>query len=143
MSAKIGSLNVDVTLGTARFKQGARELSAETKKLEGRFGGLKAAGAGLAGGLAGLGAGLVIGGLQDAISGAFELGSSLLEASQRAGLTVEALQRLRTAARDFGVSNEQLEQIGVAFKESKSDPAKRTRDRQERVSVGGQRPLPG
>ena len=109
MTAKIGSLNVDVTMETARFKDGARKLQDETGKLEGRFGKLKLAGASLAGGLAGLGAGIVIGGLQSAVSGAFELASSMSEAASRVGVTVEALQELRVAANANGLSNEQLE----------------------------------
>lgn len=109
MTAKIGSLNVDVTMETARFKNGARQLAAETNKLEGRFGKLKLAGASLAGGLAGIGAGIAIGGLQEAVTGAFELASSMSEAASRIGVTVEALQELRVAAADNGVSNDALE----------------------------------
>lgn len=109
MSAKIGSLNVDVTLETARFKTGVRQVQAETSRLEKSVMGISKVGGAAIGALAGFGGAVVLGGLQSAVSGAFELASSMSEAAGRIGVTVEALQALRVAATDNGVSNEALE----------------------------------
>lgn len=102
----IARLGVQLGLDTASFETGSRKAQREVTTLQGK---MKLAGAAMAGALAGLGAGIVLGGLQSAITGAFELASSLSEAAARVGLTVEALQELRLAAQDSGVSNEQLE----------------------------------
>ncbi len=51
--------------------------------------------AAMAGAFAGLGAGLVIGGLQQAVSGAFELASSMSEAAARIGVNRCARPRRR------------------------------------------------
>lgn len=91
---------------TAAFQRSATIAERRVDSMRGKF-------TGAAKSLATLGAGFALGfvtsGLSEAVSGAFELGSSLSEASEKLGLTVEGLQRLRVAARETGISNEQLE----------------------------------
>lgn len=109
-SSLIGNLAVNLTMETAAFQRGASQAEARAKTLHGRLAGLgstmKGFGAGLVGGL---GVGLVTAGLGSIASSAFRMGSELSEASEKMGVTVEGLQRLRVAARETGVSNEQLD----------------------------------
>lgn len=112
LSSTIARLNVIMGLDTAAFQSGSRKAQAEAKTLQAKMTGMSKI---VGGALAGLGAGIVIGGLQSAVTGAFELASSMSEAAQRVGLTVEALQELRLAAQETGVSNERLEAAFARF----------------------------
>lgn len=107
-SNMIGNLAVNLKLETAAFERGAKAAEGRASKLQSKMAGignsLKGIGVGLA---AGFGAGAIAGFTAVAAS-AFEMGSSLKEASQNVGVTVEALQELRFAASQTGVSSENL-----------------------------------
>lgn len=102
----IGNLAVNLSMETAAFQRGATIAEKRTETMKSRMGGMAKSVAGM--GMA-LGAGMVVAGITSAVQSAFELGSSLSEASEKMGVTVEGLQRLRVAARETGVSNEQLD----------------------------------
>lgn len=108
-SSMIGNLAVNLSMNTAAFQAGASKAEHRAKTLQGRFasmgGTFKSVAAGFAGGIV---AGMVPA-ASSMISSAFELAASLDEAAQKMGVSVEGLQRLRVAARESGVSNEQLD----------------------------------
>lgn len=108
-SAQIGNLSVSLTLNTAAFQKGAtlaeKRAATMKSKMDGigssiaKIGGALALGA-VAGGAA------VLGGMAKS---AFELGSSLTEAASKVGVTVEALQEMRFAATQNGISVETMD----------------------------------
>ncbi|MES2902830.1 MAG: hypothetical protein V4696_01470 [Pseudomonadota bacterium] len=114
-SSLIGNLAVSLNMETAAFQRSATLAEKRAETMRGKFGGLAKSIGGM--GLA-LGAGFVAGGITSAVSGAFELGSALSEAAEKMGVTVEGLQRLRVAARETGVSNEQLDAAMVKLNKS-------------------------
>jgi hypothetical protein len=105
-SNMIGNLSVSLTMNTAAFQKGASlaEKRAETlgARMKGIGNSVKAIGAGLA-------VGFAASGLTEVIGNAFELGSSLTEASAKVGVTVEALQEMRYVAEQNGVSIETMD----------------------------------
>ncbi len=105
-SSLIGNLAVNLSMETAAFQRSASLAEKRVDGMKGKFVGFSKSLVGLGGAFAG---GAIIGGLTSAAAGAFELGSALSEASQRMGVSVEGLQRLRLAAQETGISNEQLE----------------------------------
>ncbi len=114
-SSLIGNLAVSLSMETAAFQKSASLAETRVAGMQAKFAGF---GKGLAALGAGLAGGLIIGGITSAATGAFELGSALSEAAEKMGVTVEGLQRLRVAARETGVSNEQLD--GAMVKLNKS-----------------------
>jgi hypothetical protein len=107
--AQIGNLSVSLTMNTAAFQKGATLAEKRAKSLQtnmagigssiSKIGGALALGA-VAGGVA------VLGGMAKS---AFELGSSLTEAAAKVGVTVEALQEMRFAATQNGISIETMD----------------------------------
>jgi hypothetical protein len=104
-SSLIGNLAVTLGLNTAAFSKGATQAEMRAKTLQGRMAGVGKSMAGIG---ASLGIGLGIGAVVTLTQNAFEMASSLNEAAQKAGVTVEALQELRVAAQQTGVSEDQL-----------------------------------
>lgn len=104
-SSMIGNLAVNLSMETAAFQRGATKAEARAKVLQGRLGGVASSMKGLG---ASLGIGIGIGAITTLTANAFEMASSLNEAAQKAGVTVEALQELRVAAQQTGVSEDQL-----------------------------------
>jgi hypothetical protein len=117
-SSMIGNLAVNLSMNTAAFQAGASKAEHRAKSMQGRFNALGGTFKSMAAGFAG---GIVAGMIPAAssmISSAFELAASLKEASEKMGVTVEGLQRLRVAARETGVSNEQLDAAMVRLNKS-------------------------
>jgi hypothetical protein len=108
-SSQIGNLSVNLTMDTAAFQKGAtiaeKRAAGLNKRVSALGGTFKTFAVGFAGGIA---AGLVPA-ISGVVSSAFNMASALNEASQKVGVTVEALQELRLAATQNGISNEQLE----------------------------------
>lgn len=108
-SNMIGNLAVSLTMNTAAFQNGAtlaeKRAAAMKTKMDGigssiaKIGGALALGA-VAAGVA------VLGGMAKS---AFDLGSSLTEAAAKVGVTVEALQEMRFAATQNGISIETMD----------------------------------
>ncbi len=99
MSAKAGSLNVDLTLETARFTQGLRSAGASVGGLGKQ---LAAAGAVLAA------SGLVSGLVQMASDG-LALASSLGETAKKLGVSAREMQEFRYAASQAGVDQQAMD----------------------------------
>lgn len=117
-SATIGNLAVSLTMSTAAFQKGATLAEKRTQAMRGRFNEASVSVKNLG---AALGVALGADALYNVVSGAFEMASSLSEAAERAGVTVEALQELRFAAEQTGVSNEKLEASLVRMQRSIGD----------------------
>lgn len=105
-SSLIGNLAVNLQMETAAFQ---RSASLAEKRAQGLGAKMSGIGKGIAGIGVALAGGVLIGGITEAVTGAFELGSAMSEAAAKMGVTVEGLQRLRVAAQETGVSNEQLD----------------------------------
>lgn len=101
----IGNLAVNLTLETAAFQRGANIAEKRAEAMRSRF---AAAGKSVAGLGAALGVGIGIAALTNVARGAFEMASALSESAEKVGVSVEALQELRFAAQQTGVSEEQL-----------------------------------
>lgn len=114
-SSLIGNLAVNLQMETAAFQRSASQAEKRVETMRGKFTGFAKSLTGVGAALAG---GIIIGGLTEAATGAFELGSALSEAAEKMGVTVEGLQRLRVAARETGVSNEQLDSAMVKLNKS-------------------------
>ena len=104
-SSMIGNLAVNLSMETAAFHRGATKAEARAKVLQGRLGGIASSMKGL--GIA-MGVGVGVGALTSLTRNAFAMASALNESAQKAGVTVEALQELRVAAQQTGVSEDQL-----------------------------------
>lgn len=117
-SSLIGNLAVTLSLDTAAFQRGATVAEKRAEAMRGRFASVGKSVAGIG---AALGAGLLVNGLTSAASGAFDMASALSETAEKAGLTVEALQELRFAAQQNGVSNEFLEASMTKLNKSLGD----------------------
>ncbi len=108
-SNMIGNLAVSLTMNTAAFQKGATLAEKRAATLKTKMDGIGASigkiGAGLALGAVAGGA-AILGGLA---KNAFELGSSLTEAAAKVGVTVEALQEMRFAATQNGISIETMD----------------------------------
>lgn len=105
-SAMIGNLAVSLTMNTAAFQRGATLAEKRTQQMRGSF---AAATTSVKGFGQALGVGIGADILYRITASAFEMASSLSEAAERAGVTVEALQELRFAAEQTGVGAEALE----------------------------------
>lgn len=99
-NAKIGALHVSLGIDSAQFSAGL----AKAQKGLGNFGAL----AGRTFAAVAAGATLAAGALGIAVKGAIDHADALSKASQKAGVTVEALSRLEYAAKLSDVSLEQL-----------------------------------
>lgn len=108
-SAAIGNLSVSLTMNTAAFQKGAtlaeKRAATLSKRMDGIGISISKIGAGLALGAVAGGV-AVLGGMAKS---AFELGSSLTEAAAKVGVTVEALQEMRFAATQNGISIETMD----------------------------------
>lgn len=104
-SSVIGALRVTLGLDSAEFTRGTKQAQVQMTSFEKSMQGLTSSAANLAKGLV---AGAAFAGISALASEAFEMGSALTEASQNVGVTVEALQELRFAASQTGVSSENL-----------------------------------
>jgi hypothetical protein len=93
-------------MDTAAFNRGATLAEKRTEQLKGKF---AAVGKSLAGVGVGLASGFAAVGLNSVVASAFDMASSLSEAAEKAGVTIEALQELRFAAQQTGVSNEAMD----------------------------------
>lgn len=108
-SAQIGNLSVNLSLETAAFSTGAAKAKAQANGLKGSLAGLGTTMKSFAGGLVGgLGIGLAASALGGLAANAVQAGADLAEASEKVGVSVEALQELRLAADQTGVSQESL-----------------------------------
>lgn len=109
MSGLIGRLAVSLTMNTAAFQKGATLAEKRAETLNKRMAGIGSSIAKIGGALA---LGAVAGGaaiLGGMAKSAFELGSSLTEAASKVGVTVEALQEMRFAATQNGISIETMD----------------------------------
>lgn len=109
MTAKIGSLNVDVTMETARFKAGARQVRAEASGLEKSLGGIKKAGAAILGAVAATGIVDMAIAFKDMGKAALDAAGGLGEAAAAVGVSTTALQEYRYAATQVGLSTEEMD----------------------------------
>ena len=108
-SSMIGNLAVSLTMNTAAFQKGANLAEKRAQSLKTQMMGIGSSIAKLGGALAlgAVAAGVtVLGGMAKS---AFELGSSLTEAAAKVGVTVEALQEMRFAATQNGISIETMD----------------------------------
>src|SRR5687768_5864755 len=105
-SAMIGNLAVSLTMNTAAFQRGATLAEKRAETMRGRFAAATTSVTGLG---KALGAGIAADVLYRVTSSAFEMASSLQEAAEQTGVTVEALQELRFAAEQTGVGADQIE----------------------------------
>lgn len=105
-SAMIGNLAVSLTMQTAAFQRGATIAEKRTEAMRGRFAAATTSVKGL-----GTALGVTIGAdvLYRITSSAFEMASSLQEAAEQVGVTVEGLQELRFAAEQTGVGTDKIE----------------------------------
>jgi hypothetical protein len=103
-SNMIGNLAVNLTMNTTAFQNGAKTAESRADTLKAKMVGLGASVAKLSGALAlgGVAVGATV--LGTMARSAFELGSSLTEAAAKVGVTVEALQEMRYAATQNGIS---------------------------------------
>lgn len=108
-SNMIGNLAVSLTMNTAAFQKGATLA-------EKRAAGLQTKMTGIGKSIAGIGSALALGAVAGGVAvlgnmatKAFELGSSLTEAASKVGVTVEALQEMRFAATQNGISIETMD----------------------------------
>lgn len=108
-SNMIGNLAVNLTMNTAAFQNGAKNAERRADSLKTKMAGIGASVAKLSGALAlgGVAVGAAV--LGNMAQSAFELGSSLTEAAAKVGVTVEALQEMRYAATQNGVSIETMD----------------------------------
>lgn len=104
-NALIGNLAVNLTLETAAFQRGATIAEKRTEAMRSRFAAASKSVAGLG---AALGVGIGVAALSNVARGAFEMASALSESAEKIGVSVEALQELRFAAQQTGVSEDQL-----------------------------------
>ena len=108
-SSMIGNLAVSLTMNTAAFQKGATLAEKRATSMQSKMAGIGSSIAKLGGALA---LGAVAGGvavLGGMAKSAFELGSSLTEAAAKVGVTVEALQEMRFAATQNGISIETMD----------------------------------
>lgn len=105
-SAMIGNLAVSLTMNTAAFQAGASLAEKRSAQMQGRFAGVTASAKQIG---AAIGATFIADALYRTAAGAFEMASSLSEAAEQAGLTVEGLQELRFAAEQTGVGGDKVE----------------------------------
>lgn len=108
-SNMIGNLAVSLTMNTAAFQKGATLAEQRASSMKSKMDGIGASIAKLGPALA---LGAVAGGvavLGSMAKSAFELGSSLTEAASKVGVTVEALQEMRFAATQNGISIETMD----------------------------------
>lgn len=101
----IGNLAVNLTLETAAFQRGATIAEKRAEAMRSRF---VAAGKSVTGLGAALGVGIGVSALAGVARSAFDMASALSESAEKVGVTVEALQELRFAAQQTGVSEDQL-----------------------------------
>jgi hypothetical protein len=118
MSAKVGSLQIDLGLNSANLSSGLRraerEVSSSASGMSRSFEGVNRSLAGMVRLGAGLAAAFAVGALVNYGRSALEMASGLSEAAQRIGVTVEQLQIYRRAAEAAGASQEGLERsIGI------------------------------
>lgn len=114
-SSLIGNLAVSLSMETAAFNRSAGLAERRAEGLGAKMSGMGKTIAGLGLAMAG---GALLGGITSAVGSAFEMASALSEASEKLGVTVEGLQRLRVAAQQTGVSNEQLDTALVKLNKS-------------------------
>ena len=114
----IGNLAVNLTMETAAFQRGATIAEKRAEGMRAKFAGVGKSVAGIGTALVG---GVIVAGLANVVGGAFEMASSMSEAAEKVGLTVEALQELRFAAQQTGVANEQLDAAIVRLSKSMGD----------------------
>lgn len=105
-SAMIGNLAVSLTMQTAAFQRGATLAEKRVQTMRGKF---AAATASVTGFGKALGAGIAADVLYRITASAFEMASSLAEAAEQVGVTVEGLQELRFAAEQTGVGADKIE----------------------------------
>lgn len=101
----IGNLAVNLTMETAAFQRGATIAEKRTEAMRTKF---AAAGKSVAGLGAALGVGIGVAAITNVARSAFDMASALEESAQKVGVSVEALQELRFAAQQTGVSEDQL-----------------------------------
>lgn len=108
-SNMIGNLAVSLTMNTAAFQKGATLAEKRAATMKSKMDGIGASIAKIGGALAlgGVAVGATI--LGGMAKSAFELGSSLTEAASKVGVTVEALQEMRFAATQNGISIETMD----------------------------------
>lgn len=104
-SSLIGNLAVNLTMETAAFQRGATIAEKRAEAMRTRF---VAAGKSVAGFGAALGVGIGVSALSGIARSAFDMASALSESAEKVGVSVEALQELRFAAQQTGVSEDQL-----------------------------------
>lgn len=104
-SSLIGNLAVNLTMETAAFQRGATIAEKRAEAMRSRF---VAAGKSVAGFGAALGVGIGLSAITNLSRSAFDMAAALSESAEKAGLSVEALQELRFAANQTGVSEDQL-----------------------------------
>lgn len=107
MSAKVGSLNVDLTLETARFQKGLK--SAQTN-LSGFEKGMAKVGTAIAGAFAVDAIGNAVGQLRTMTREAVNTVGGLGEQAKQLGVNTEALQAYRYAASQTGVETGEMDQ---------------------------------
>lgn len=132
MTAKVGSLNVDLTLETARFQKGLSDASRGVGKAQKDMAGLGGTLGTLGKSMAAVGAvfasSAIIGGLKDMAVRGLEFASALGEQAQQLGVTTKELQEYRYAATQAGLSQDEMDtalskltrNLGEAAKGSKA-----------------------
>ena len=106
MTAKIGSLNVDLTLETARFQKGLGDAQRSIAGAQQGIGGLGKAVAAVGTVLAGS---AVVSSLKDMAMRGLEFASSLGETAQQLGVTTTELQEYRHAATQVGLAQDEMD----------------------------------
>lgn len=104
-SSMIGNLAVSLSLQTAAFQAGAKQVETRAKVMQARLGGI---GKSISGFGAALGLGIGVAAITNIARNAFDMAAALDESAQKMGVTVEALQELNLAAEQSGVSQETL-----------------------------------
>lgn len=104
-SSLIGNLAVNLTMETAAFQRGATIAEKRTEAMRSRFAAATKSVSGLG---AALGVGIGVAAISNLARSAFDMASALSESAEKVGVSVEALQELRFAAQQTGVSEDQL-----------------------------------
>ena len=110
MSAKIGSLNVNLDLETARFKKGASEAEGRFSKMQSTFAGIATKVAAATAGI-----GLIAGQIASRFTDLSDRAVEMDNAARLAGTGFEEFQRKAGAAKSVGIG---FEKLGDIFKDT-------------------------
>ena len=127
--------SVDGTASINGLEKSLTSLDRKADGLNGTFGKMKGAAAGMSGALGALVPAVAIGGLATLAKGAIDAGDHLDELSQRTGVSVESLSRFGAAADDSGSSVDEVGKAMGKLAKGVVDPASKANEALRSIGV--------